>query len=249
MRFESSERWVSKISMYVLLLEDEVNTREFFTMLLHNIPGVTKVIAVSSGEDALRLARYYRPDLILLDIELVNDDLNGMEVAQQIYDFDQEVYLIFVTAHSQYAISSFAVHPYSYILKPVVIEEFRAIISGVVDKVNSQDKQSADTIMVPVKRDKSFVLKEDINFIEAQGKQTIINARSGQWVTNKTLAELDKQLSPDFIRVHRAFIVNRKQIKTIKQVGDRTYEIELRDCLKRIPLSRGAYSKHKRLFS
>jgi len=30
--------------MDVLLLEDEVNTREFFTMLLNNIPGVTKVI-------------------------------------------------------------------------------------------------------------------------------------------------------------------------------------------------------------
>jgi two-component system LytT family response regulator len=234
--------------MDVLLLEDEVNTREFFTMLLHNIPGVTKVLAAPNGEEAIRLASYHRPELILLDIELVNDDLTGMEVAQQIYDFDQEAYMIFVTAHSQYAISSFAVHPYSYILKPIVVEEFKAIVKEVVNKVNSQDKQSEDTIMVPIKRKKNFILKEDINFIEVQGKQTIINAKSGQWVTNKPLVELEKQLNSDFIRVHRAFIVNKKQIKSITQISDRTYEIELQGCSQRIPMSRSAYSKHKQLF-
>jgi len=234
--------------MDVLLLEDEVNTREFFTMLLHSIPGVTRVIATSSGEEAIQLAKHHQPDLILLDIELVNDDLTGLEVAQQIYDFDQEAYMIFVTAHSQYAISSFAVHPYSYILKPIVIEEFKSIISEVAAKVNLQVKQSADTIMVPVKRKKNFILKEDINFIEAQGKKTIISAKSGQWITNRPLGELEKQLNSDFIRVHRAFIVNKKQIKSITQISDRTYEIELRNCSHRIPMSRSAYSKYKRLF-
>ena len=101
--------------MDVLLLEDEVNTREFFTMLLHSITEVTKVIAAPCGEEAIRLAKHHRPDLILLDIELGNDDLSGEEGAKQIYDFDQEAFMIYVTAHSQYAICSFTVHPYSYI--------------------------------------------------------------------------------------------------------------------------------------
>lgn len=234
--------------MDVLLLEDEVNTREFFTMLLHSIPEVTKVIAAPCGEEAIRLAKHHRPDLILLDIELVNDDLTGMEVAKQIFDFDQEAFMIFVTAHSQYAISSFAVHPYSYILKPIVIEEFKSIISEVAAKVDSQVKQSADKIMVPVRHKRSFILKEDINFIEVQGKQTFIYAKSGQWITNRPLGELENQLNSDFIRVHRSFIVNKRKIKSITQISDRTYEIELQGCSQKIPMSRGAYSKHKRLF-
>ena len=234
--------------MDVLLLEDEVNTREFFTMLLHSIPEVTKVIAAPCGEEAIRLAKHHRPDLILLDIELVNDDLTGMEVAKQIFDFDQEAFMIFVTAHSQYAISSFTVHPYSYILKPIVIEEFKSIISEVAAKVDSQVKQSADKIMVPVRHKRSFILKEDINFIEVQGKQTFIYAKSGQWVTSKPLVEIGSQLNSDFIRVHRAFIVNKKQIKSVTQISDRTYEIELQGCSQKVPMSRSAYSKHKRLF-
>jgi len=233
--------------MDVLLLEDEVNVREFFTVLLHSISEVNNVMAASSGKEAIQLARHHQPDLILLDIELVNDDLTGMEVAQQIYSFDREAVLIFVTAHPQYAISSFAVHPYSYILKPIVIEEFNAVIKEVADKINARDKQSAHTLVVPVKRKKDFILKEDIIFIEVQGKQSIIHAKSGQWVTNKPLEELGKQLNSDFIRAHRAFIVNTKQIKSIKSLSDRTYEIELGNGLPQIPMSRSGYSKYKRL--
>jgi len=235
--------------MDVLLLEDEVNTREFFTMLLYDIPGVTSVTSTCNGQEAINLARHHHPDLILLDIELINDDLNGMEVAKQIYTFDQEAYLVFLTAHSQYAISSFAVHPYSYILKPIVIEEFKAVIKEIVDKVNTKDMQSDHTLVVPSGHRKDFILKEDIRFIEVQGKQSIINTKLGQWATYKPLEELGKQLNDDFIRVHRSFIVNIKQIKSIKEIYDRTYEIELRDHAQKIPMSRNAYSKYKHRFN
>ncbi|NLM21085.1 MAG: LytTR family transcriptional regulator, partial [Peptococcaceae bacterium] len=62
------------------------------------------------------------------------------------------------------------------------------------------------------------------------------------------LGELENQLNSDFIRVHRSFIVNKRKIKSVTQISDRTYEIELRDCSQRIPMSRSAYSKYKQLF-
>lgn len=231
--------------MDVLLLEDEVNTRDFFALLLHEIPEVTRVWDTSSSNEAVNLARYHHPDLILLDIELVNDELNGMEAAKQIYNFDQEAYLIFITAHSQYAISSFAVHPYSYILKPIVIEEFKAIIKEIAYKVKDNNRRINDALVVPFGHKKDFILKEDIMFIEVHGKQSIINAKSGTWTTYKPLQELEKQLGYDFIRVHRSFIVNLRQITCIKEVSDRTYEIELRDYPQKIPMSRNAYRKYK----
>ena len=82
-----------------------------------------------------------------------------------------------------------------------------------------------------------------------RGKKSIINAKSGQWATYKPLEELEKQMNPDFVRVHRSFIVNIKQIKTVKEVYDRAYEIELKDYAQRIPMSRNAYSKYKHRFN
>jgi DNA-binding LytR/AlgR family response regulator len=75
-----------------------------------------------------------------------------------------------------------------------------------------------------------------------------IHAQSGQWATYQPLEKLEKQLNSAFIRVHRSFLVNIKQIKTIKEVYDRTYEIELRDFSQKIPMSRNAYSKHRHCF-
>lgn len=235
--------------MDVLVLEDDAYTREFFTMLLHDVPGVTNVMDTSSSKDAINLAQYHHPDLILLDIELINDDLNGLEVAKQIYSFDQDAFLVFLTAHSQYVINSFTVHPYSYILKPIVIDEFKAVIKEIADKVKAKAMQSDHTLVVPFGHQKYFILKDDIAFISVSGKQTTINAKTGQWATYKSLEELEKQLNHDFVRVHRSFLVNIKQVKTIKEVYDRTYEIELRDYPQKIPMNRNAYRKYKHRFN
>lgn len=234
--------------MNVLLLEDELYTRTFFTRLLYETPGVGQVMDTSSAHEAVNLARIHHPDLILLDIELANEDLTGLEVAKQIYSFDQEAYLVFLTAHSQYAISSFAVHPYSYILKPVVINEFKALITEIAGKVLSQDKQNHHALPVPFGHKTEFILKDDILFIEVLGKRSIINTKTGQWSTYQPLDEIAKQLNTNFIRVHRSFLVNSSQIKTIHMVHDRTYEIELRDARQKIPMSRNAYSKYKNQF-
>lgn len=234
--------------MNVLLLEDETYTRTFFTTLLYDTPGVDQVMDTSSAHEAVNLARIHHPDLILLDIELANEDLTGLEVAKQIYSFDQEAYLVFLTAHSQYAISSFAVHPYSYILKPIVIDEFKALIKEIAGKVNGQDKENRHALPVPFGHKTEYILKEDIIFIEVRGKRSIINTKTGHWSTYQPLDEIEKQLSTNFIRVHRSFLVNSNQIKTIRMVRDRTYEIELRDSRQKIPMSRNAYSKYKNRF-
>ena len=73
------------------------------------------------GSEAIELARINNFNLIILDIELNEDDINGLEVAKTIYAFNQEAYMVFVTAYSRYAVDSFAVHPYDYIIKPIVV--------------------------------------------------------------------------------------------------------------------------------
>lgn len=232
----------------ILILEDDAYTREFFIMLLREISGVNNIIETSTG-GAIKLAKYHRPDLILLDIELNNDDLNGLEVAKHIYSFDQNVYLVFLTAHSQYAINSFAVHPYSYILKPIVIDEFIMAIKEIEDKVKEKRIQNDHSLVVSSGSWRYFIPKNDIVFIEARGKKTIINAKLEQWVTYRSLGSLNRQLNNDFIRVHRSFIVNLKQVKSLTKIYDRTYEIEFWDHSQKIPVSRNAYINNKHLFT
>ena len=104
----------------ILLLEDEHFTRRFLKKLVSENNFVNRVIDTPCGKEAINLARKYKPNIALLDIELApEEELNGIQVAKTIYDFNPEIYFVFITGYTQYVIESFAVHPYDYILKPV----------------------------------------------------------------------------------------------------------------------------------
>lgn len=230
----------------ILLLEDEKYTRMFFKKLLYEIPEVLLVIDTSNGKEAIQLARQNDFNLILLDIELMDDDINGLQVAKQIYEFNKEAYYVFVTAYAKYAVSSFAVHPYSYVLKPIVIDDFKALIKEIADRVNRNERQN-NNLIIQSADGKEFINMDDIIFIEIENKKSIIHSKHQKWYIYKSLDQINTQLNDSFLRVHRSYIVNKKQIKKIKAVWDRSYEIEFWDYPMKAQMSRYQYKKHKEM--
>jgi len=233
----------------VVLLEDEEYNREFIKKLLYDIPVVTEVFATSSAEQAVALARKHNPELILLDIELDNDDLNGLEVARKIYNFNQEAYLVFVTAYSKYAIDSFEVHPYSYILKPIKIEKFREIIIDIADKVRQKNVENDDTLVIKSKEETIHIRKREIIFIEIQNSISFIHTKEAIYETHQSLRELEEILNERFLRVHKSFIVSLDRIKRIYLVRDRSYEIEFYGYPQKALMSRYRYQEYKKQFN
>lgn len=65
----------------VLYVEDNTANRILMERLLDKLSGI-RLISASRGRDGLALARQYRPDLILLDINL--PDMSGLEVAREL---------------------------------------------------------------------------------------------------------------------------------------------------------------------
>ena len=68
--------------------------------------------------------------LIFLDIEM--EGLNGIETAKLLRNIDKNFILIFVTSFEQYALESFEVSPFRYLIKPVSIEKLREVLRDVL---------------------------------------------------------------------------------------------------------------------
>lgn len=101
--------------MRVLILDDEAPAREGLRKLLTVHSDVQIIGETSRVESALNLAEMRSPDLVFVDVQLRGE--SG-------FDFVEKMplplpYLIFVTAHENYAVEAFRTEAVDYLLKPV----------------------------------------------------------------------------------------------------------------------------------
>jgi len=237
----------------ILLLEDEPYTRRFLKKLASENPFVDTVIDTSSDSEAISLAREHKPDVALLDIELAPEErLNGIQVAKNIYDFNPETFFVFITGYSQYAVESFAVHPYDYILKPMKKDKVNEVISSLASKIKKRNsvRNNPEKIMIRVKNEIFMMTPDDILFIEKQKKISLIHTGCNVYKTNhQTLSELEDKLGGNFLRVHKSFIANLDKISRIREIGNRSYEIYFNGYDKTALMSRYKFEEHKQRFT
>ncbi|MGB9978405.1 PAS domain S-box protein [Methanobacterium sp.] len=111
----------------ILIVEDEGITALSIKSLLENYGYENPLIALS-GTDIFQKVVKYKPDLILMDINL-NEDMDGIEIAKQLQT-DFNIPIIYLTAHCDEAIVERAklTEHYGYIVKPFNDEELRITI-------------------------------------------------------------------------------------------------------------------------
>lgn len=229
----------------VLLLEDEDYTRRFLKKLIEENELVDRVYDTSSGSEALELFETHRPDIAILDIELgANEELNGIEVARRIYRLASQTYFVFLTGYSHYAIDSFCVHPYDYILKPVKRDRVRDVIGILAAKVNMG--LTDEKIILKLKKETLFLYPGDIIFVEKKERNTLLHTREGVYELNHTLGEMSNILGSKFIRVHKSFIVNPDKIASIHEVSERSYQIKFHNYSETAQLSRYRFNELNR---
>lgn len=109
--------------MRAMLIDDEQLMLDDLLYWLNKYPDIQVIGTFTQPEQAIDRIKGIisdgldLPDVIFLDIEM--PPANGLEVAKEIRDHHPDVILVFVTAHSSYALKSFAVHPLDYLLKPL----------------------------------------------------------------------------------------------------------------------------------
>jgi two-component system LytT family response regulator len=208
----------------ILLLEDEEYTRRFLKQMILENPLVEEVIDTHSGSEAITLAKEHKPQIVLLDIELAPEEsLNGIDVARIIYSYNPETFFVFITGYSKYAVESFSVHPYDYILKPIKKVKVLEVISSLAGKVVAQQKitnsslsnssNNHDKILIKGKNEIVFIALNDILFVEKLDKKAFIHTNSTVLEINETLAELESNLGENYLRVHKSYIVNLNKVK------------------------------------
>ena len=117
----------------ILVVDDEPNIREVVALYLRQDSHA--VVAAADGEEALRLYRQARPDLVMLDLMLPG--LSGLEVCRRIQG-ERRVPLIMLTAKGEEEdrIVGLGVGADDYVVKPFSPRELVARVAAVLRRVN-----------------------------------------------------------------------------------------------------------------
>ena len=233
--------------MRCILVDDESLARERLKSLLADCDMAVEVVGEAGGGlEAIPLIYEKRPDLIFLDIQM--PILDGFEVVQLLAPPRPQI--IFVTAFDQHALKAFEVHALDYLTKPVRLQRLNEALNHVkqlgiqqqqdkLDQLNhDRSDQNLKRLTVQVGRRMRVINLEDIRFFEANEKQVYVYLNDGRYITNFTLDALELRLEVNqFIRIHRAFMVQANLIHELLKNKSGHFVVRLKDG-KTLPVAR-----------
>lgn len=155
-------------------------------------------------------------DLIFLDIHM--PAISGIDFYK---DIEQDMMVIFTTAHSEYAIEGFNLSAVDYLLKPYSQERFEVAVNKAHEYYNFlNQKESREQKHIFIRAEYSLVkiATADIFFIEGLADYLKIHLQNGKTIlTRMTMKTMLSKLSPkEFIRVHRSYIIPFKLITGVR---------------------------------
>jgi DNA-binding LytR/AlgR family response regulator len=233
-------------------------------------PELELVGEARNGEEALALVAAQRPDLAFLDIRMPGQ--TGLEVARTIAGC---CHIIFVTAYEAHAIEAFEQGAIDYLLKPVdnarlgvtVARLKERLASGQAESEGEPALQRIESLLAKISGDapgshaprylrwiqagvgsQVFLFPvEEVIYIQAQDKYTVIVTASGESLVRKPIREFAETLDPEiFWQIHRSTIVNSRGIAAFRRDGERA-EVSLRGRNEKLEVSRSFVGRFQQM--
>ncbi len=159
--------------------------------------------------------------IYFLDIDL-NSDINGLKLAQQIRLSDPRGFIIFITAHSElsYMTFQYRVEAMDFVLKDNPAEmkvKIHECLLNAMERYTLQTNRTHKVYTLEAGGRKISVDYDDILFFETSSNihKVILHAKDRQIEFSSTMKELAGTLDDNFVRCHRSFLVNKKNIREV----------------------------------
>jgi two-component system, LytTR family, response regulator len=254
-----------------LIVDDEELGRRMLRSLLAPDDEVEVIGEAATASEARRKISEQQPDLVFMDIEIPGG--NGIEVLQGIGE--PLPYIIFVTAHPEFALPAFELQAVDYLVKPVERKRFlgsvlrakrrlaeRRVaglamqIAGAVSMSGEKDADAAapaakyaNQMTIRVRRRMFSLEVSDISWIQGASQYCRVHTKNGEYLLSRTLASLECELDPRrFFRIHRSAIVNAAHVREVRSSGDGRYNIYLHGG-QALPMGRARREMLERLLS
>ncbi len=206
-----------------LIVDDEPIARKIVQAYIDKLPNLECSVQAKNAIEALEiLNKDPGIEIVFLDINMPN--LSGMSMVKIL---NTPPKIIFTTAYSEYAVESYELNAVDYLLKPFSFERFTKAAFKAIDLIEkgkpiltNEIKQGEEQNIFIKSEGKNYPISlNEILYCEAKKNYTKIVLKNDKtYLPLIPLSKFEEELkaiSPDFIRVHRSFIVSSKEIVSV----------------------------------
>lgn len=214
--------------MNILIVDDEALARSRLRTLLADIapPGLPHQLSeAATAAEALALlaptsGRAF--DVVLLDIHMPGQD--GLGLAHTLQTLAYPPALVFVTAHTEHAVSAFELDAVDYLTKPVRRERLQQALA-------KAQRANATQPAAPAPHDGEVLLIQDrgrterlplaqVLYFKAEQKYVTVRTAARSYILDASLNELEARHAPHFLRIHRNALVAQRAVRALEKHYD-----------------------------
>jgi DNA-binding LytR/AlgR family response regulator len=201
-----------------IAIDDEPIALEIIKNLSSKISFIEVKNFFTDAFEAIDFLQKEKIDLIFLDIKM--PDISGIDFLKAI---NKPPMVVFTTAYSEHAVQSFELDAIDYLLKPFSQARFLKACNKAYEqyKLKNNIISSAgnpESIFIKSGYDQIHVALNDILYVESNGNYMQFVLSNQKILSRLTMNETEELLPAfSFIRIHRSYIVAKKQISKIEK--------------------------------
>lgn len=204
----------------LILLDDDNEFLDVFSLLLNETAKVKIVKTLNCPLELESTIATLKPDAIFIDVEMPNYD--GITLLKNIRKYMPLLPVVFVSAHDKFAFDAAKLNPFSYLLKPISVNELSRVIeklNAYKSELNKDNKKTKEKITLPIKDGILYIKPIEIKTLIAEGNYSRIELTSGKiHMSSYNLGRLhDKLPEKHFVKINRSTVVNKEYLKEINR--------------------------------
>ena len=203
----------------VIAIDDEPLALQQLVTYISKVPFLELAGQCQSAVEAIRLLNSETVDAVFCDINM--PDLNGMDFVKSLA---APPLIVFTTAYSEYAVEGFKVNAVDYLLKPFGLQDFIRAANRLKDRLSTPPSQEgaggeSDTLFVKTDYRMVKVSIQDIRYVEGMSEylKLHLDSQPKPIITLLAMKALEEKLPPNFMRIHRSYIVNLDKIQEVNK--------------------------------
>lgn len=207
-----------------IVVDDEPLAVKMLENFISKTPGLVLEASFTDSVKALAAISSKAPDLVFLDIQM--PDLDGMELSRLIHEPTR---IIFTTAFKQYAFESYEVSALDFLLKPIRYQKFLEATEKAKHwfemKAAAEAGNTTQKDYILIKADKVLhkVPLADILYVLGMKDYVMVyvSGKKDPFITHSTMKGMEDMLpKPQFMRVHKSYIVSLDKIDCVSPGND-----------------------------